>query len=50
MNNYKVLMKDRDGVRVKLFISAKSVRDATSEAQELRKDCTVEHVRLELKK
>ena len=41
---WKVLMKDRNGVRVKLFIDAQTSKEASDEAQLEREDCTVEHV------
>ena len=44
MKKWKVLMKDRNGVRVKLFIDAPTSKEAADEAQAEREDCTVEHV------
>lgn len=50
MNNYTVLMKDVNGVRVKVQVQATNARKAELEAMEEEPDCTVEHVKLEVEK
>lgn len=50
MNNYTVLMKDINGVRVKVKVQATNARKAELEAMDEEPECIVEHVKLEVGK
>lgn len=47
MNRYVVLMRDKNGVQVKVKVSAKSQKQAELLAEDERSDCIAEHARLE---
>lgn len=47
MNRYVVLMRDKNGVQVKVKVSAKSQKQAELLAEDERADCIAEHARLE---
>ena len=50
MHNYIVLMRDKNGIQVKVSVKAKNQKQAELLAEDEREDCIAEHARLEVVK
>lgn len=50
MHNYIVLMRDKNGIQVKVSVKAKNQKQAELLAEDEREDCIAGHARLEVAK